>query len=109
MKNVKRLSLATLALVSSLSSCKCAEDKKEEATPPKGQAETAAPAAGELKKDDITIGQGEEATNGAEISVHYTGTLTDGTKFDSSLDRQQPFIPDIARLLFSSFFFSPSP
>lgn len=40
---------------------------------------------------DLTVGAGEEATPGQTVSVHYTGTLTDGSKFDSSLDRGQPF------------------
>lgn len=44
-----------------------------------------------LQVEDLVIGTGAEAVNGREIVVHYTGTLTDGKKFDSSLDRQQPF------------------
>jgi FKBP-type peptidyl-prolyl cis-trans isomerase FkpA len=36
-------------------------------------------------------GAGVEAENGKTVSVHYTGTLLDGTKFDSSLDRGTPF------------------
>lgn len=40
---------------------------------------------------DIVVGTGEEAVAGNVITVHYTGTLTDGTKFDSSVDRGQPF------------------
>lgn len=45
----------------------------------------------ELKIEDITVGTGAEAVAGKEISVHYTGTLTNGTKFDSSKDRGTPF------------------
>ena len=41
--------------------------------------------------DDISIGEGAEATAGQEVTVHYTGWLTDGTKFESSKDRSQPF------------------
>jgi len=45
----------------------------------------------ELKIEDLVVGTGEEAVSGKTISVHYTGTLTDGTKFDSSKDRGEPF------------------
>lgn len=45
----------------------------------------------ELKIEDLVVGTGVEATVGKNISVHYTGTLTDGTKFDSSKDRNMPF------------------
>ncbi len=45
----------------------------------------------ELKIEDQVIGTGDEAVSGKTISVHYTGTLTDGTKFDSSKDRGTPF------------------
>ena len=40
----------------------------------------------ELKIEDIKVGTGAEAVSGKEVTVNYTGTLTDGTKFDSSLD-----------------------
>ena len=44
-----------------------------------------------LKYVDVLVGDGASPTTGGEVSVHYTGTLIDGTKFDSSIDRGQPF------------------
>ena len=44
-----------------------------------------------LEIDDVSPGTGTEATEGRTVSVHYTGTLTNGYKFDSSLDRGRPF------------------
>lgn len=44
-----------------------------------------------LKIEDIVEGSGAEATAGQTVSVHYTGWLENGNKFDSSKDRNQPF------------------
>ena len=44
-----------------------------------------------LKYIDTEVGTGDSPTTGQTVKVHYTGTLTDGKKFDSSLDRGQPF------------------
>lgn len=44
-----------------------------------------------LYYQDLEVGTGAEAVAGATVSVHYEGWLTDGTKFDSSRDRGQPF------------------
>ena len=44
-----------------------------------------------LKYIDEKVGDGAVAKAGDQVSVHYTGKLKDGTKFDSSVDRGQPF------------------
>ena len=44
-----------------------------------------------LQYQDLVVGTGQEAAAGDTVSVHYTGWLADGTKFDSSVDRGQPF------------------
>ena len=44
-----------------------------------------------LKYEDLVEGEGAVAEAGQTVSVHYTGWLTDGNKFDSSVDRNQPF------------------
>ena len=45
----------------------------------------------DLKIEELQMGHGAVAEAGQRVSVHYTGTLTDGSKFDSSLDRGKPF------------------
>jgi FKBP-type peptidyl-prolyl cis-trans isomerase FkpA len=44
-----------------------------------------------LKYEDLVEGDGATAETGQQVVVHYTGWLTDGQKFDSSVDRNQPF------------------
>ncbi len=69
-----------------------------DASAPKGKAKagkTAAPkevtTPSGLKYIDTKVGDGPSPEKGKTVTVHYTGTLKDGTKFDSSVDRGQPF------------------
>ncbi|OGO50914.1 MAG: hypothetical protein A2148_02115 [Chloroflexi bacterium RBG_16_68_14] len=57
---------------------------------PDASGQPTAPDSG-LQIIDLQVGDGATAEAGRTISVHYTGWLEDGTKFDSSLDRGQPF------------------
>ena len=59
-------------------------------TPPAPSANAVTTASG-LIYEDLQVGDGTTAQSGNTVSVNYTGWLADGTKFDSSLDRGQPF------------------
>ena len=77
---VMRLLLLTLLLPVLLLVACSSDDSGDTVTTPTG-----------LQYEDLVVGDGERAREGATAVVHYTGWLTDGSKFDSSVDRGEPF------------------
>lgn len=81
---------ALLAVAFSLLTSACADPKNGKAADADAEAqETVSPTG--LRYVDLKVGEGPEATSGKLVEVHYTGWLENGTKFDSSLDRNEPF------------------
>ncbi|MFI5007171.1 MAG: FKBP-type peptidyl-prolyl cis-trans isomerase [Solirubrobacterales bacterium] len=70
-------SLSVLALLVGLAGC--------------GADTPTTPDTGVLVSEDLVVGTGATAVTGDVVTVHYIGTFTNGTKFDSSYDRGQPY------------------
>lgn len=81
--------LAASLLVFSVGGCNKA-GAKSGAKAEGAKTDTVTTASG-LKYVDVKVGTGPSPQSGQTVSVHYTGWLTDGKKFDSSKDRNQPF------------------
>jgi len=78
-----------LAILGGASGCG-SSDKSNTTGPTKVSGQPTTTASG-LQYWDIVVGSGATAVAGSQVSVHYTGWLTSGEKFDSSLDHGQPF------------------
>lgn len=79
---------ATLALLVPLAGTVLAAEVKPLDKPPGAKDMTTESG---LKYVDVVVGDGREAATGDTATVHYTGWLVDGKKFDSSHDRNEPF------------------
>ena len=73
-----------------LSGCKGADPETVSPSPPPQENAVQTTPSG-LQYQDLVVGTGAQPAPGQTVVVHYTGWLTDGRKFDSSLDRNQPF------------------
>lgn len=69
-----------ISLIFVLVGCESGKKTEKAVTTPSG-----------LKYIDLVVGTGPAPQIGSQVSVHYTGWLEDGTKFDSSKDRDRPF------------------
>lgn len=94
--NFNNLLIAFCSLAILISGCAKKQEAPVQASAPAQAAVPAAPKpqaveATELKVEDTKVGTGAIAEAGKSVTVHYTGWLTNGTKFDSSKDHGQPF------------------
>ena len=81
MKDLTKIGAASALLILALGTAAAAQEEPEVVKGKNG-----------LEYIDLVVGDGLDARRGDQVTVHYTGWLEDGTKFDSSLDRGQPFV-----------------
>lgn len=94
MRNVEKF-IVLLLLIVAIAIPACSQ--KEATTAPEKGAETqtaagAVKTASGLSYTDLVVGTGAVPTSGKDVTVHYTGWLEDGKKFDSSRDTGRPFV-----------------
>lgn len=90
MKPLFAMLTALLAVLLTMAQAGADDDKKKDKQDAKKETKVITTKSG-LKYEELKVGTGQEAKSGDTVEVHYTGTLSDGKKFDSSLDRGKPF------------------
>ena len=93
MRDVEKLIVALL-LVAAVAIPACVQNEGKQIPAVQDQAKTAGmvKTPSGLAYADLKIGTGPQPVAGKPVKVHYTGWLENGTKFDSSVDRKEPFV-----------------
>jgi peptidylprolyl isomerase len=86
-----RTCVAVTAVLSALCAMPVIAAQEQGAAKEKGAASKTVTTASGLKYTDVKVGSGASPVKGKQVKVHYTGTLENGKKFDSSVDRNEPF------------------
>ncbi len=93
MRSVEKLLILFLFITGvAIAACSDKDTKPAEAPKPAAASETAVTTPSGLSYVDIVVGNGPSPVSGKPVKVHYTGWLENGTKFDSSVDRGEPFV-----------------